>query len=188
MRFVRLILWTFLWSAAFIATLWAIGALYYDFPVANLKGFAAAGFAVLILLALFFVRGKTRKLSVVVCGFLIVLAWWRLALKPSNDRPWQADVAETGWAEINGDDVTIHNVRSCDYRTETEYTPHWETRSVKLSQITGVDLAITYWGSPYMAHPIVSFQFADALPICFSIETRKEIGDSAPGPDKFSSS
>jgi hypothetical protein len=27
-----------------------------------------------------------------------------------------------------------------------------------------------------MAHPIVSFGFADALPLCFSIETRKTVG------------
>jgi len=33
-----------------------------------------------------------------------------------------------------------------------------------------------YWGSPYMAHPIVSFRFGDSLPICFSIETRKAVG------------
>ena len=26
-----------------------------------------------------------------------------------------------------------------------------------------------------MAHPIVSFRFADSLPLCFSIETRKTI-------------
>ena len=67
-------------------------------------------------------------------------------------------------------------MRNCDYRTETDFTPHWETRTVRLSQITGMDVAINYWGSPWIAHPIVSFQFADALPLCFSIETRKTIG------------
>ena len=36
---------------------------------------------------------------------------------------------------------------------------------------------INYWGSPWMAHPIASFQFADAPPLCFSIETRKEMGE-----------
>jgi hypothetical protein len=178
MRFVRLILWTFVWLSALIAVLWSFGALYFDFPLAQLRVSAAVAFVVLIFLALLFVRGKTRKLLAVVCGFLIVLAWWRLTLKPSNDRAWQPDVAETAWAEINGDDVTLHNVRNCDYRTETDYTPRWETRAVKLSQITGVDLPITYWGSPYIAHPIASFQFADALPVCFSIETRKEVGES----------
>ena len=41
-----------------------------------------------------------------------------------------------------------------------------------------MDVAINYWGSPWIAHPIVSFQFSDALPLCFSIETRKTIGQS----------
>jgi hypothetical protein len=44
---------------------------------------------------------------------------------------------------------------------------------VRLSQLTGIDLAINYWGSPWIAHPIASFQFADAPPLCFSIEARK---------------
>ena len=47
-----------------------------------------------------------------------------------------------------------------------------------LSKLTGADIAVTYWGSPLIAHPIVSFRFADAAPLCFSIETRKRIGQS----------
>jgi hypothetical protein len=128
-----------------------------------------------LLAAVVFARGKAMKLTIVLAGFVLVVGWW-FTLKPSNDQTWQPDVAETGWAEIAGDLVTVHNVRNCDYRTETDYTPRWETRTVHLSQIAGLDLAITYWGSPWMAHPIVSFRFADALPLCFSIETRKKIG------------
>jgi hypothetical protein len=101
--------------------------------------------------------------------------WW-LTIKPANNRTWQPDVAHTAWAKINGDQVTVHDVRNCEYRTEDDFTPRWDTRTVRLSQITGMDLAITYWGSPWMAHPIVSFHFADALPLCFSIETRKSVG------------
>ena len=118
---------------------------------------------------------KLLKLGIVFSAFAVVASWW-LTLKPSNDRLWQPDVAQTAWAEINGDEVTIHNVRNCDYRTETDFTPHWETRTVRLSQITGMDVAINYWGSPWIAHPIVSFQFSGALPLCFSIETRNTIG------------
>jgi hypothetical protein len=70
----------------------------------------------------------------------------------------------------------VHNVRNYDYRTEHDFTPRWENRTVRLSQMTGADLAITYWGSPWMAHPVVSFRFADNPPICFSIEARKVIG------------
>jgi hypothetical protein len=123
------------------------------------------------------VRPLGRKLALLAILFGAVLTWW-FSLKPSNEANWQLDVAQLAWAEIKGDEVTLHNVRNCDYRTETDYTPHWETRTVRLSQITGIDLAINYWGSAWIAHPIVSFQFADAPPVCFSIEIRKKIGQT----------
>ena len=161
------------WLAAFLCAVWATGALYFDFPKAG--AFAAIVFVIAVLVTVVFVRGKLLKLAVVFGAFVLVASWW-LTLEPSNDRVWQPDVAQTAWAEINGDEVTVHNVRNCDYRTETDFTPHWETRTVRLSQITGMDVAINYWGSPWIAHPIVSFQFSDGLPLCFSIETRKTIG------------
>ncbi len=148
-------------------------ALYFDFP--RIGALAAILFVVILLAAIIFVRGQLLKLAIVLGASAVVAGWW-LTLKPSNDRAWQPDVSQTAWAEINGDEVTVHNVRNCDYRTDTDFTPHWETRTVRLSQITGMDVAINYWGSPWIAHPIVSFQFADALPVCFSIETRKTIG------------
>jgi Domain of unknown function (DUF4105) len=160
-----------------IATAWAAGALYFDLPIAWLRAPLALAYAVAMLATLVFIKGRWRAMGVVAAGFVAVLVWW-LTIKPGNDGNWQPDVAQLGWAEVNGDEVILHNVRNCDYRTETDYTPRWETRTVRLSQITGVDLAINYWGSPWMAHPIVSFQFADAPPICFSIETRKQVGQT----------
>jgi hypothetical protein len=174
-RVFRVVAWTVLWSVALGCALWAFGALHYDFPVA--RKFAAWLFAAGVLIAVILVRGVGRKLAAVFAGFGVVLVWW-LTLKPTNDGQWQPDVSQLAWAEINGDEVTFHNVRNCEYRSETDYTPRWETRMVRLSQITGIDLAINYWGSPWMAHPIASFQFRDAPPLCFSIETRKTVGQS----------
>ncbi len=174
-RAVRVAGWTIAWLLALGFALWAFGALSYDFPVLNAE--AAWVFALSLLAAIVFVPGAWRKLGVTLLGCALVLGWW-LTLKPSSTRAWQPDVAQEPWAEINGDEVTLHNVRNFDYRTDTDYTPHWETRTVRLSQITGLDLAINYWGSPWMAHPIASFQFADAPPLCFSIETRREIGEN----------
>ena len=173
MRFFRFVAFAIGWVVAIVAVAWAFGALYFDFP--RIGVLTALLFVVILLSTTVFVRGQLLKLSIVLGAFAVVLAWW-LTLKPSNDRAWQPDVAQTAWAEINGDDVTVHNVRNFDYRTETDFTPHWETRTVRLSQITGIDVAINYWGSPWIAHPIVSFQFSDGLPLCFSIETRKTIG------------
>ena len=156
------------WVLLFGATLWASGAIYFDLPIAWLRTPLAIVYGAAILALLILVKRRGLALAVSATAFFLVLIWW-LSIKPSNDRPWQPDVAQTAWAEIDGDLVTLHNIRN---------TPHWETRTVRLSQITGMDLAINYWGSPWMAHPIVSFQFADAPPLCFSVETRKEMGES----------
>jgi hypothetical protein len=175
MRVVKSIVWALISIVAFLCASWATGALYYDFPIVAARALIAIVFAVVLLVAVIFARGKVLKVAVVFGSFILVLLWW-LALKPSNDHPWTPDVAQTAWAEINGDEVTIHNIRDCDYRTETDFTTRWETRTVRLSQITDLDLSIMYWGSPWMAHPIISFRFADALPLCFSVEARKSIG------------
>jgi hypothetical protein len=173
MKLVRFILFAVAWIAAVLCGVWAIGALYFDFP--NAGAFAAILFSIALLAIIIFVRRKLLKLAIIFGAFAIVLSWW-LTLKPSNDRAWQPDVAETAWAEINGDEITVHNVRNCDYRTQTDFTPHWETRTVRLSAISGMDVALNYWGSPWIAHPVVSFQFSHGIPLCFSIETRKTIG------------
>src|SRR6059036_3271941 len=173
MKALRFIACAIAWIAAVVCVAWAFGALYFDFPTA--RTFTAILFVLVLITAIIFVRGKLLKLAIVFGAFVLVALWW-LTLKPGNDRAWQPDVAQTAWAQINGDEVTVHNVRNCDYRAETDFTPHWETRTVRPSQITGMDVAINYWGSPWIAHPIVSFQFSDGLPLCFSIETRKTIG------------
>ena len=56
-------------------------------------------------------------------GFALVALWW-FSLQPSSNRPWQPDDAESAYAVIAVDQVTIHNVRQCGYRTETDYTCH----------------------------------------------------------------
>ncbi len=168
---IRLVVRLFLWAGI----LWSFGALWFDSPLFSpwiAVLFVGGLFAILTISRRHFWRGK---LIAAACIF-IVLNWW-LMLEPRADRDWQPDVAQLPWAEIRGDVVTLHNVRHFDYRTATDYTPQWETRKVRLSQLTGVDMFINYWGSPWMAHPIVSFQFADAPPVCFSIETRKEVGE-----------
>jgi hypothetical protein len=175
----RVLRWPGLALAWLIATGlvgWSIAALSIDLPAPSLRLPVAIVFGLAVLAALILVRGARRKMLACLAGFAVVLAWW-LTLAPSNDRNWQADVDRTAWADIDGDRVTIHNLRNFDYRTETDYTPHWETRTYDLSQLRGADLFITYWGSPWIAHPIVSFDFGGGDHVAFSIETRKEVGE-----------
>jgi hypothetical protein len=177
---VRVIRWVgsvLIFLVAAIAIVWAFGAVWFDAPFGNTNKIMAGLLALASATVLLFVRQFWRKLGIVVVLFAGVLIWW-LRLSPTNDGDWQPDVAQKAWADIQGDEITLHNVRNCDYRTETDYTPRWETRTVRVSQITGIDLAVDYWGSPWIAHPIASFQFAGAPPLCFSIETRKKLGQT----------
>src|SRR3989441_12914108 len=161
MRVIRWVTALLILLTAIIAIAWAFGAVWFDAPFGNANKVVAGLLALASAVVLVFVRPFWRKLGIFVMLFAIVLIWW-LTLSPTNDSDWQPDVAQKAWADIQGDEVTLHNVRNCDYRTETDYTPHCEARTVRISQITGIDLAVDYWGSPWIPHPIVSFQFADA--------------------------
>jgi hypothetical protein len=158
------------------ATVWAGAALYFDLPIQRAGLPAAMVYLVLIAGLLARIRPLWKAVAWGFTCFAIVCAWW-LSLPPSNVRDWQHDVAETAWAEVEGNRVTIHNVRNSIYRTETDYTPRWETRIVDLASIVGADLFITWWGSPWIAHPIMSFHYGEDQYLAFSIEVRKEKGE-----------
>jgi hypothetical protein len=162
---------------AVLVTVWAAAAIYFDSPFGSLRTVVAILYLVTMLTALSFLRRGHMGMMIAFAGFVIVLIAW-LSIKPSNDRNWKPDNAKTAFAEINGDHVTIHNFRNCDYRTEKDYTCQWEVRSFDLANLRGADLFITWWGSPWIAHPIVSFDFGEQGHVAMSIETRNEVGQS----------
>jgi hypothetical protein len=65
-------------------------------------------------------------------------------------------------------------VRNFSYREDEEFDVNWETRSLDLDQLVGVDLFLNFWGPEHIAHTIASWRFADGSHIAVSIETRKE--------------
>jgi hypothetical protein len=157
--------------------LWTAGALYFDLPIAWLRAPLALTYVVAMLAALLFVKSRWRKIGIVAVGFAVVLACW-LTLQPRQDREWKPEVSVLAYATIDDERVTIENVRNFDYRSEDDFTPRRETRSYNLSNLRSVDLFLTYWGSAFMAHPILSFDFGEDGHICFSIETRPQRGQS----------
>jgi hypothetical protein len=156
---------------------WAGLALWFDGPASRpLAGTLAAGFVVAALALLIFLRPMRRALGAVLVLWLVVLAWW-LGIPARADRDWQSDVARLATAEIHGDAVTVHDVRNFDYRSETDFTEHWEDRSYDLSRLQGADLFISFWGPTLIAHTIMSWEFDDGRHLAVSIETRKEKGE-----------
>lgn len=161
-----------------VAGSWGVLALFYSGSSDDAVRSALAGAFALVslaaLLALFFRRW--RALAVYIVLFAVVLLWWR-GSEPSNERDWQTDVAILPRATIEGDIVTVHNIRNFDYRSETDYTPAYYDKRFDLRKLEGVDLVAVYWMGPAIAHVFLSFAFADGEHLAISIETRKEKGE-----------
>jgi hypothetical protein len=164
----------------FLLVMTALGtlAIYYSNLPEALRS-ATAGFFALIgclLIARGFSRpGRWRRFLLL---FFLVFLWWWFAIPPSNTRDWQPDVQILPWAEVKGDMVTVHNIRNCDYRSETDYTVRHYDRAFDLRQLKSLDLFLVYWGSPHIAHTMLSIGFENGSYLCFSIETRKELGEA----------
>jgi hypothetical protein len=137
---------------------------------------AFGGLALLALIGLGLRRWRWRALVAYGAAFALALAWY-FRLEPSNDRDWIADVAILPHATVEGDIVTVHNIRNFTYRSETDFTPAYYDKRFDLRQLDGVDLVAVYWMGPSVAHIFLSFSFAGGDHLAVSIETRKEKGE-----------
>jgi hypothetical protein len=154
---------------------WGVLAIWYSNLPAWLCLFAAGLFGLGAIALLMLVRPRRRGRLAFLILFGLVVGWY-LAIPPSNDRDWQADVAVLPYADIEGNRVTLHNIRNCDYRTETDFDVRHYDRTYDLDRLRTVDLFVVYWGSPWIAHIMLSFGFEGDDYVCISIETRKQKG------------
>jgi len=135
--------------------------------------YGMAGLAAVVALVLH--RGVRFALPVFAVALLAIGLWWS-GLRPSNERDWQPEVARLAYATIDGDLVTVHNIRNFDYRTETDFTPAYYVRTYDLNKLDSADLVAVYWMGPAIAHLFISFGFDDDH-VAVSIEARKEKGE-----------
>jgi hypothetical protein len=160
-----------------IMTLWATAAIYYsNLPWYLLRTAVAIALLIVCVVIFFTIRPFRKAILVFLAVFALILVWW-LLIPPSNNRDWQPDVAVLPSAVIDGNMLTVRNIRNCDYRTETDYTVSYYDKTFDLSKLQGADLFICFWGSPLIAHTIMSFCFKGDQYLCISIETRKEKGE-----------
>lgn len=177
MTIVRWLGWAVVGLLTLVALAWCAAALHFTGPRPALLadglalGLGLAGLAVLLA-----VRPVGRTVVALAVLFGIWALWWG-SIEPRNDRAWQPDVARTARVELDGDRMTVHDLRNFDYRSETDYTPRWETRTYDLGQLSGLDLFMSYWDDSGIAHTIMSWDFADGQHLAVSIETRKETGE-----------
>ena len=167
----------FVYPAVGFSAIWACAALWFDGPASRMiAGVLAVGFAAVGLALLIMLRPLWKSIAGYLVLFGVVLIWW-FGIEPSNQRQWLPEVAQLPRVTIEGDQVTLENVRNFEYHSETDFSEHWETRSYDLSQLRGIDFFMSYWGSPWIAHTIVSWDFGNGQHLAISIETRKEVGE-----------
>jgi hypothetical protein len=156
---------------------WCALAIYYsDLPGESLRTGLAVGFAAAAGLAFIVLPNRKRTLTGFLAAVVVIGAWW-LSIPASNRRDWQPDLAVLPFASIQGDVVTIHNIRHLHYRTETDFDVRHYDKTFDLSRLDGADLLAVYWMGDAIAHVMVSFGFQEKEFVAFSIETRKERGE-----------
>lgn len=189
-RWMRRLAITLLSLAMLISGAWAAMALHYQLPLPQpwkaIAGIAWAAFALIAVVLAW--RGSAARATLSYgIAFALLLGWWA-RIEPSDTRIWADDVSRHLQAKRQGDILTLANVRNFDWRTDTDYTPRWETRSYDLARLRSVDMAVSYWMGPAIAHTLVSFGFDDGTgekgqkggmeQLVFSIEIRKERGEA----------
>jgi hypothetical protein len=130
------------------------------------------GFSLAMLIALWQGRLALALIAFAV-AFGLLQVWWQ-RIPPSNDRIWADDVAQMTTGKVIGNRVTLYNVRNFDWRTNSDYVQRWETRDYDLDHLNSVDMIMSYWQGPAIAHMLISFGFDGGEHVVFSVEIRRQ--------------
>lgn len=118
---------------------------------------------------------------ILVIVVLVVVAYTVLVVivRPSNDRDWALDQAVLPYAEIDGDQVSVHNIRNFSYTSTSDYTPVYYDATFDLNKIKNIYFVVEpFSGYVGAAHTFLSFEFDGDKFVSISVEIRKEKGES----------
>ena len=163
----------------FVSGLWGTLALWYQLPGGATLRAAGSALWTLVVLALATLAVSQHSwlpLAVYALIYGILLLWWS-NIAPSNQRIWTDDVSHLLTGTVAGNQVSLSNVRNFTWRSNDDYDVRWETRHYDLDQLASADAVLSYWGSRAIAHAMISFGFADAGHVVFSVEIRKQRGE-----------
>ncbi|MFO7647556.1 MULTISPECIES: DUF4105 domain-containing protein [Halomonas] len=168
-------------TSVLLATLWGGLALGHRLPVprglrwlAVLGWLASGGLWGLLL----WQGARLAPVAGMAVQLVALLAWWR-RLAPAAALDWADDVAHLATGEVAAHRLTLHHVRDFDWQTPDRARIAWERRTYDLRALDSVDLFVSGWGRPGIAHVLVSFGFLDPETgrhdfVAFSVEVRRE--------------
>jgi Domain of unknown function (DUF4105) len=154
---------------------WAVLALWYQAPGNQFVKFVIIALWVAFSAGVIFAVWNGRAAVALIAfaaAFAILLVWWH-RIPPTNERLWSDDVAQMTTGTVDGHLVTLNNVRNFAWRSNTDYTQRWESRVYDLEKLRSVDMVMSYWTGPAIAHMLMSFGFDDGQYVVFSVEVRR---------------
>jgi hypothetical protein len=159
-----------------LPAVWAAVALWYQAPGGQALRTVAVGLWIAFSIAMIVALWQNRigmGVLIFAAAFAAILFWWQ-RIPPTNDRLWSDDVAQMLSGTVAGRQVTLHNVRNFEWRSNTDFTQRWETRTYDLDRLNSVDMIMSYWTGPAIAHMLISFGFDDGQHVAFSVEIRRD--------------
>ena len=162
---------------AFFMLVWSLFAFFYQLPF-NMAGFVLVAVLWLVvgiyaLLLEFKTPWKSRILLALM--FIGVIIWWS-SIKPTLHRDWAPELArsvEATFDPINPDIVHLQNIRNFEWLAPYEGKENWENGTYNVDDLVGLDVYLSYWMGPYIAHTLVGFTFKDGRHLVFSAEIRR---------------
>lgn len=115
-------------------------------------------------------------LFICVLGYIVLV----LLTNPSLTRDWEDNQKVLARAEVQGNAVTITNIRNTAYRSVTDYNVRYYDKTFGVGKIESVWYVVERFSSFGfdVAHVFLSFGFVGGEYVAISVEGRKEQGES----------
>lgn len=152
-------------------------AAYFYFSKARRAWVWTTAWLLFTALAVLLLRWQPWAVAGVFGLALVAWTWWWRSIEPSLAHHWVTENARQATAQVIDDALVVRDLRNFDWLSGREGVPRWEARRYPLGELSAVDLFVSTWGDPRVAHLIVSFVFGDRPPLAFSIETRRETNE-----------
>ncbi len=125
--------------------------------------------------------GQNRKWPVRSLAALAATAsiavWYFGFVAPDPNQDWAPEHSQVPHVEIQGDTVHVSNVRNFDWKSRSEFAPHFQPRVYDVNKLDSMHYVVVPLGQvDGVAHVFVCFGFSDGQHVAVSVEGRRVIG------------
>ncbi len=157
---------------------WCLGAILYTHTGSGVPWYRWLLGAVWLGFVVLAAKRPSFRGALVVAEVAILVGF--LAWPPSHDRDWTGDLQRLSWAEIDGDLVTVHDIRDFRYRAKDDWDEAWYDATFDVNDLVGAQFVVEPFSEVFegAAHTMITFEFTGGRHLVVSVETRREKGES----------